>query len=397
MRTLLLLFPLLAMTAASAAGTKTVALVDFSTCPKPEWPKEALRAEVTGTVRMKFLIDEDGNILDTLLQSSSGSALLDDAAMSGIQRCKFKPATVNGKPMRGWTKLEYRWAMDTDKIVHKVMADMQTYRTAALAGDAGALYKLGVIFRDGVGVPFNNDNYLKLLRASAQAGYAEAEFEMGANYYYGQLLSSDLEQAVAWYELAAGHGNASAQFRMGEFYEAGNAVIAQDLSQAAVWYRKAAEQGQQHEAELALGRLYDNGQGVAPSAEQAAIWYRKSADADNAEACYRLGMLYLQAKDPLQAALWLGKASAQRQEMAEGVLANLYFRGAGVPQSDVDGFKYLRRAAIAGNAQAMRQLGLMLSQGVRITADSKEGEFWLSKAASLGVSATPSDTVRFDL
>lgn len=397
MRTLLLLLPLLAMTAASAADIKTVALVDFSTCPKPEWPKEALRTEVTGTVVMKFLIDEDGNILDTLLQSSSGSALLDDAAMSGIQRCKFKPATINGRPKRGWTKLQYRWTLETDEITQQVMADMQKYRTAALAGDAGALYKLGVIFRDGVGVPFNNDNYLKLLRASAQAGYAEAEFEMGSNYYHGQLLSRDLEQAVAWYELAADHGNASAQFRMGEFYETGNTVIAQDLPQAAVWYRKAAEQGQQHEAELALGRLYDSGQGVTRSAEQAGIWYRKSADADNAEACYRLGMLYLQAKDPVQAVPWLVKASAQRQEMAEGALANLYFSGAGIPQSDADGFKYLRRGAMAGNAQAMRQLGLMLSQGVRVAADSKEGEFWLSKAASLGAPATPGDAVRFDL
>src|SRR5450830_141956 len=174
MRALLLLLSLLAIiTPASAADTKIVALVDFSTCPKPEWPKEALRTEITGTVRLKFLIDEDGNILDTLLLSSSGSTLLDEAATTGIQRCKFKPATVNGVAVRGWTKLEYRWTLDTDEITNQVVADVQKYRAAALAGDAGALYKLARIFRDGVGVPFNNDNYLKLLRASAQAGYSE--------------------------------------------------------------------------------------------------------------------------------------------------------------------------------------------------------------------------------
>ncbi|QJD90421.1 TonB family protein [Duganella dendranthematis] len=395
MRPLVLLLSLLAISTASAADLKTVALVDFSTCSKPEWPKEALRTEVTGTVRLKFLIDEDGNILDTLLLSSSGSTLLDDAAMAGIQRCKFKPSTVNGLAVRGWTKLEYRWTLDTDEITRQTVADAQKYRAAALAGDAGALYKLARIFRDGAGVPFNNDSYLKLLRASAQVGYAEAEFEMAANYYYGQILAKDLEQAIAWYELAAKHGNALAQVRLGDFYESGNAVIGQDLSQAAFWYSKAAEQGD-HDAELALGRLYDNGKGVAHDAARSAVWYRKSAESGNAEACYRMGMVYLHGNDPVQAALWLVKASEQRQEMAEGTLANLYFTGAGVPQSDTEGFKYLRRAAMAGNTRSMRQLGLMLSQGVRVTADRKEGEFWLGKAARLGVPASTGDAVSFE-
>jgi TPR repeat protein len=109
-----------------------------------------------------------------------------------------------------------------------------------------------------------------------------------------------------------------------------------------------------------------------------------------------MGMVYLHGNDPVQAALWLVKASEQRQEMAEGTLANLYFTGAGVPQSDTEGFKYLRRAAMAGNTRSMRQLGLMLSQGVRVTADRKEGEFWLGKAARLGVPASTGDAVSFE-
>src|SRR5471030_1052599 len=37
------------------------ALVDFNTCAKPEWPKEALRNGNEGRVTLAFLIDTDGS------------------------------------------------------------------------------------------------------------------------------------------------------------------------------------------------------------------------------------------------------------------------------------------------------------------------------------------------
>jgi len=49
--------PALAQTSAS---TKPVA--QFSTCVKPEWPKEALRHEEQGTVQLAFLIGTDGSV-----------------------------------------------------------------------------------------------------------------------------------------------------------------------------------------------------------------------------------------------------------------------------------------------------------------------------------------------
>ena len=93
---------------------------------------------------------------------------------------------------------------------------------------------------------------------------------------------------------------------------------------------------------------------------------------------------------------WARPASSVRKWRREQ-LANLYFTGAGVPHSDAEGFRYLRRAAMAGNAQSMRQLGLMLSQGLRITEDVKEGEFWLGKVARLGAPAAAGDAVSFEL
>lgn len=394
MHTWPILLPLLLFASANAADIKKPAMVNFSTCVKPEWPKESLRKEETGTVHMKFLVDEEGKVLDTFIQKSSGSSMLDNAAVQGIQSCGFTPATLNGVPVRGWQKMQYVWAFDTDELVNQAKEDAARYRRAALAGDAGAFYQLAQLFRKGIGFPFDNDRYIQLLRYSAEHAYAEAEYELGANYNSGVMLPKDHAQALAWYQRAADHGHAAAQYRLGDFYESGTHVPP-DMAQAAVWYRKAAEQGD-HDGERALGRLLETGQSVPQNTAQAAAWYRKAANGGDIEASYRLGEFHLRAKDPTQAALWLTLAASDRYEKAEAALANLYFAGAGVPQSDTEGIKYLRRAALAGDGHGMRQLGLMLFQGLRMPVDTTEGQLWLNRAAGMGLHAVQSDPVHFD-
>ncbi|WP_432380725.1 TonB family protein [Duganella sp. P38] len=390
---MLILLPLFAFITADAAEVRTAALVNFNTCAKPEWPKEALREEESGTVHMKFLIDEEGKVLDSLVQTSSGSSLLDDAAINGIRSCAFTPATLNGVAVRGWQKMQYVWSLETDELVRKTKEEAVKYRAAAIEGDAAALYQLAQLFRNRIVFPFDNEKYMQLLRMSADRSHPEAEYELGANYNSGVILGKDPSQALAWYQRAADHGHPSAQYRLGDYYESGTSVR-QDLAQAASWYRLAAEQGEPA-AELAMGRLHETGQVVERSAEQAGVWYRKAADAGNTEAAYRLARLYLQANDTSHAVLWFTVAAKDRVGQAEAALANLYFTGAGVPQSDEQGLKYLYRAANAGDAPAMRQLGLMLSQGLRTAADTQQGKLWLDKAERLGSPAQPGDIVRF--
>lgn len=393
MRILSILLPLLIFSTAEAADIKRPATVNFSSCVKPEWPKESLRKEESGTVHIKFLIDEEGKVLDTFIQKSSGSTLLDEAAVNGIQRCGFTPATLNDVAVRGWQKMQYVWSLETDEFLRKTKEDVVKYRTAALAGDAGSIYQLAQLFRKGIGFPSDNDKYIKLLRLSAEHSYAEAEYELGANYTSGVIFPQDLGQALIWYQRAADHGNAAAQYRLGVFYASGITVLP-DPAQAAAWYRRAAEQGD-HDAEVALGLLYETGQPGQKNTGQAAIWYRRAADAGNSEAAYLLGNLYLQAKDVGQAVPWLTMAAKDRIENAEAALANLYFSGAGMPQNDVEGMRFLRRAAMAGNGPAMRQLGLMLSQGLRAAADTDEGKVWLDRAARRGHPARPDEPVHF--
>jgi len=99
--------------AAAAKGpSRTPAVADFNTCAKPEWPKSSLRNEETGTVTLSFLIAEDGRVADSKIVKSSGFRDLDKAAQVGISKCRFKPATVEGKPEQAWQQMQYDWRLE---------------------------------------------------------------------------------------------------------------------------------------------------------------------------------------------------------------------------------------------------------------------------------------------
>lgn len=89
----------------------TRAVVDFSTCEKPEYPPSSLRNEEQGTVRIQFLVGLDGQVADSKIDKSSGFRSLDAAAKKALSLCKFKPGMIDGKPQESWTVVNYVWKL----------------------------------------------------------------------------------------------------------------------------------------------------------------------------------------------------------------------------------------------------------------------------------------------
>jgi len=99
--------------AAPAPGpVRTAAVVDARGCSKPPYPPGSLRANETGIVSLNFLIDVDGRVLESKVQRSSGFKRLDEAARAGLGLCKFQPATVDGRPERTWSRIDYEWKIE---------------------------------------------------------------------------------------------------------------------------------------------------------------------------------------------------------------------------------------------------------------------------------------------
>lgn len=83
----------------------------MDSCAKPRYPPASERLHEEGVVSLKFLISENGQVLSSNVEKSSGYKRLDDAALAALSLCKFRPATVDGKPRQEWSTLRYRWEL----------------------------------------------------------------------------------------------------------------------------------------------------------------------------------------------------------------------------------------------------------------------------------------------
>ncbi len=70
-----------------------------------EYPPLLRDAGIGGTTVVLFLIDETGKVLETKVQTSSGQAALDEAALKVAEVAVFSPAMNRDKPVPVWIAL----------------------------------------------------------------------------------------------------------------------------------------------------------------------------------------------------------------------------------------------------------------------------------------------------
>ena len=250
--------------------------------------------------------------------------------------------------------------------------------------DARANCYLGLMYRDGHGVPQDSAKAVKLLLQAANRGYAPAQYYLGAVYSSGQGVPRDYDISLNLYRAAAEQGNADAQNALGLMYRDGEGV-AQDFAQAMDWFRKAAEQGEA-QAQFNLGQMYESGQGVSQDSIQAMAWFRKAAEHGSANAELIVGIMYRTgrgvAQDDVQAVEWLRKAAEQGSAQAEYYLGTMYGNGQGVAQDLSASEEWYLKAADQGSANAQFILGVKYFSGQGIKQDYAEAYYLLNLANS---------------
>lgn len=151
---------------------------------------------------------------------------------------------------------------------------------ALLAAPALAGMEAGVL-------AFENEDFdvaARELAPLAKAGNAQAMTYMG----HIEEEQDKPAEALVWYLKAAQKGFAEAQTALGRLYDAGEGVE-RDEDKALAWYAKAAAQGDD-EAQFALGEHAEESLNDNKAAQQ---WYEKAALQSNADAQYRLGLLLI--------------------------------------------------------------------------------------------------------
>ena len=140
-------------------------------------------------------------------------------------------------------------------LSRRIQDDRTWYRRAAERGSASAQNRLGVMYRDGVGIAQDYEAAVGWFRPAAEQGHAGGQNNLGVMYGTGRGVSRDDAEAVRWYRRAAEQGHALAQNDLGVRYRDGRGVP-QDYDTAdtaARWFRRAADQRPHRRTSYATG------------------------------------------------------------------------------------------------------------------------------------------------
>ena len=199
--------------------------------------------------------------------------------------------------------------------------DWEALFAEADSGNAEAQYWLGRIYDDGRLLPKDAEKSLHWYQKSAEQGYAPAE-------YFRCLMQANREELESerCMRRAAEKGVPEAQFWIGVGYDQNQWFGITDKQEALKWFKQAAEHGYV-DAEVELGRCYEDGDGVEQNYTLAADWYRRAAE---------------HVPD-------LGGAGQGRN-----YLGNLYMAGLGVPKDYVQAYKWFSLAGTERNLAAVQ-------------------------------------------
>ncbi|MEA1922896.1 MAG: TonB family protein [Pseudomonadota bacterium] len=76
---------------------------------KPPYPFQARRLNISGSVRVKFLVDNQGRVSDITILKSNPRGMFDKSVLKTLPSWKFTPGTVKGNKVATWvvTTIEF--------------------------------------------------------------------------------------------------------------------------------------------------------------------------------------------------------------------------------------------------------------------------------------------------
>lgn len=79
---------------------------------RPDYPAEADRQRVSGTLRLQLKLEADGRVSDIEIVSATPPGVFEDSAIKAFRDARFAPAQKNGRPVRALVVIEvvYDWA-----------------------------------------------------------------------------------------------------------------------------------------------------------------------------------------------------------------------------------------------------------------------------------------------
>lgn len=175
------------------------------------------------------------------------------------------------------------------------------------------------MYLNGEGVPVNYKEALKWFKEAAKQNVVEAMFTLGIMYEQGIGINKDEDKAFHHYLKSAQGGYEDAQYRMGSIYLDGLLGVEKNISKAVEWFEKAAE-SHHIDSIYNLGYLYENGIGVERNGKKALYYYKRASLLGDYQAKLNIAHIYENGID-----VEVDKKAASRwRELARQQMENEY-------------------------------------------------------------------------
>jgi len=197
-------------------------------------------------------------------------------------------------------------------------------------------------------------------------------------------INSIIQQANA--------GNIDAQYMLGRFFGIGYGIIDRNDAKANEWMYAAAKAGHKKaQHQMGVNCLI----GTAPNLDFAIEWFQRAANQDVAFACLALGDMYENVclpKDPEKAKQWHTKGveilrtrAIAGDAEAQNNYGVLYSTGVhNHPKDYAKAMAWFEKAAAQGDVVALTNVGDMYARGEGIPKDEAQAIHWYSKAVKAG-------------
>ena len=185
------------------------------------------RAETRGDINAAFALATQ------LLDDKSGKR---DPARAGAL---LEKAAAAGHPAANYNLAIALLAANREADDKRAVASLET---AAKAQVGDAMYALGVLAKQGRGMPESEEVAARWMKQAAAAGNIAGEVEYAIMLFNGTGVEKNEAAAASLFRRAAWQGNPIAQNRLAKLYQFGLG-ISPDTIEAAAWHLAARSQG----------------------------------------------------------------------------------------------------------------------------------------------------------
>jgi membrane associated rhomboid family serine protease/TPR repeat protein len=355
------------LTLASVLGLTVLLAVGWHLAQRPHVSPEVALEQITSRNRINFypgsyrrLVFDSGDRVSAAMQAvhAAQDTTSLNAAIAGVQQL------VDSGNAEAAFRLGRYYHLESSEPDYALA--LKYYEVAAGENHAWATNNLGLLYRDGLGVPQNKGKAQEYLQKAASEHNPWAYLNLADSAFESK---GGARRGIEWLEAGARNQCTLCLIEQAAIYHSGAYGVTPDTGKTLSLLNKASALSDQ-QATLIIAELHLIGDGVPQNSKTAFEMLKTLSDNGDGYASTLLGEL--SSDDKIRNYLFDSALGGTRQIPAD--------LAAAIPQNTSNAIRYWERASQQGNCQAWVDLSSVYDRGINVEVDTRRGADYVERA-----------------